>query len=543
MGMTPMSRLLAFGGVSLCMAAPVAVYAQANQPAGKIVLAAGAVQIVRGGTPVQAKMGMDIRPGDTVRTAPKSTAQLWLRDGGMISVREKSEFRLDSFNYKPGAPPSSMTSVASVVKGGARFLTGAVGKANPKAVTVNTRVATIGIRGTGYDLIDCVDQCFEENGAAAKPGLYGSVYEGTILVTNEAGETNVLTTENFFIAERQASLIKLPVQPSFLAEPAPVEGGGKSTSEVAAVDVPVDVPSSETMQVSQVATEKVAEIPMPPPQQADSLTTPQTVYSQVGLGNGAALASSASAGFTLISAEYNPSDGQQNIENAVSGLRVSYTGTQVSSMTVPLFPNFPGYVIRGYTATFREGGADAGVLAWGRWADGSLLIGNWSGSAAAPKTVTLTAEQGFHWIVGETATSLPGNGVYTFNLIGATTPTEARVGALAGWSVTAGTLTADVPNARLSGNMTLYLARDEGYGYFNLDFASTSQLKAGSPTAISTSVTRLNGSAPLCTAVCDGIGQVLLYGNLAGKPASHAGMTYNFNTGDYLVMGAAVFAR
>jgi hypothetical protein len=212
-------------------------------------------------------------------------------------------------------------------------------------------------------------------------------------------------------------------------------------------------------------------------------------------------------------------------------------------MKNPLFPNFPGYVIQGYSARFREGGADAGVLAWGRWADCSLLIGSWSGTAAAPKTVTLTDAQGFHWVVGEAAKSLPSPGVYTFKLIGATSPTEARVDAQSGWSVTGGSLTADITNARLSGNMTLYLVRDEGYGYFNMDFASTGGLSAGTATPISTSVTRLNGSAPLCTAVCDGIGRVFLYGNDAAKPASHAGMTYNFNTGDYLVMGAAAFAR
>lgn len=541
--MTQFMRLMATSGLALSIASPVAVYAQANQPAGKIVLAVGAVQIVRGGTPVQAKMGMEVRPGDSVRTATRSSAQLWLRDGGMISIREKSEFRIDSFNYRPGAPAAGQSSAASLVKGGARFLTGAVGKANPRGVTVNTRVATIGIRGTGYDLIDCVDQCFEENGSPAKAGLYGSVYEGSVTVTNDAGETSVLTTENFYIAERQAALIKLPVQPSFLAEPAAEGGTGKSTSEVAAVDLPVDAPSSEATQTGRVSDDKVANIPMPPPQQADTLTTPTVSYDKVGGGDGLPLSTAPSASFTLIAAEYNPADGQQNVQNIARGIKLSTSGGLIVGMTTPLFPDFPGYVIRGYSATLREGGADAGVVAWGRWADGSLLIGSWSGTTSEPKPVTLTAAQGFHWVVGEPAQSLPSAGVYTFNLIGATSPSETRVDAKSGWTVTAGSLTADITNASLSGNMTLYLARDEGYGYFDMDFASTSALTAGQATSIGTSVTRLNGSAPICTAVCNGIGQVYLFGNAPTKPASHAGMTYNFNTGDYLVSGAAVFAR
>ena len=529
-------------GAGLAISAPAIVHAQANQAAGKIVLAAGAVQLVRGGSPVQAKMGMEVRPGDTIRTAPRSSAQLWLRDGGMISVREKSEFKLDSFNYKAGAPAGGMSQVSSVVKGGARFLTGAVGKANPKAVQVNTRVATIGIRGTGYDLIDCVDQCFEENGNLAKSGLYGSVYEGSISVTNEAGETSVLTTESFFLAERQASLIKLPAQPTFLSEPTPAEGSGKSTSEVAAVDLPVDAPSTETAQTNRAADEKIASIPMPPPQQADSLTTPAESFSQVSLGNGVPVATPP-GGLTFLSAEYNPLTGEQNIENVAPGLLVQYSDGKVSSITAPLFPSFPGYVIRGYSATFKEGGADAGVIAWGRWADGTALIGAWSGTTESPSPIPLTADQGFHWIVGEAATSLPGPGIYDFKLIGATTPTETRVDAKGGWIVTGGNLTADIANARLSGSMTLYLAREDGYGYFDLNFASTAALAAGKATPISTSVLRANGSAPICTAVCEGIGRILLMGNAPEKPASHAGMTYNFNTGDYLVMGAAAFGR
>lgn len=542
MAMIRMTQNLQFVLASALVATAAPALAQTAQPAGRIVLAAGAVQLVRAGNAQQVKMGMDIRAGDVIRTAPKSTAQLWLRDGSMVAVRERSEFRLDSFNYRSADSAASGSSVASIVKGGARFLTGAVGKANPKAVQVNTRVATIGIRGTSYDLIDCIDQCFDDNGQPAKPGLYGSVYEGMIAVTNESGETSVLKSQSFYMSDRQSALVPLPVQPNFLAEPASSESGGKSTAEVQPVDVPVDAPGGEMSQVNQLPTDKIANIPAPPPQQPDTLTKPGVVYSELGLGDGAALAANGS-GYTLISAEYNPLTGEQNVENSIRTLQLEYSGSTLDRITVPLFPSFPGYVIRGYTAQFKEGGSDAGVIAWGRWADGTALLGNWSGKSSAPKPIALTAAQGFHWIVGSEALTLPGPGVYKFNLIGATTPTEARVNALAGWSVTAGNLTADLNAGRLSGNLTLYLARDEGYGYFDLGFQSKGTIVAGSGVSLTTAVTRLNGSAPICTAVCDGVGQIVFFGNDPAKPASHAGMTYNFNTGDYLVEGAAAFKR
>jgi hypothetical protein len=104
-------------------------------------------------------------------------------------------------------------------------------------------------------------------------------------------------------------------------------------------------------------------------------------------------------------------------------------------------------------------------------------------------------------------------------------------------------MTADLNVGRLSGNLTLYLAREEGYGYFDLGFQSRGALVAGSGVSLATAVTRLNGSATICTAVCDGVGQILFFGNDPAKLASHAGLTYNFNTGEYLVEGAAVFKR
>jgi len=415
-------RTAALSTAGLLMMAPSIVFAQAAQPAGRLVLASGAVQVIRAGATLQGKMGIEIRPGDTIRTAPKSRAQLWLRDGSMVSIREKSEYRLDAYSYRPEAPASGASNVSSIVKGGARFLTGALAQANPKAVQVNTRVATIGIRGTGYDLIDCVDQCFDDAGVAVKPGLYGSVYEGLIVVTNDAGESDVLKTQSFYISDKQSRLVQLPTQPSFLSEPATSEGSGKSTSDVEPIDVPVDAPAVGTSQVSTVPADKIANIPAPPPQQIDTLTTPEKILSGPGAGNNVALPAAA-ANYTLMSAEYNPAKAEQNVQNVIKNVSISSTANQIDMIKAPLFPNFPGYVIRGYTARFQEGGSDNGTIAWGRWADGTALIGGWSGTVASPTPISLTEAQGFHWIIGEPARTLPSSGVYTFNLIGATVPT------------------------------------------------------------------------------------------------------------------------
>ena len=516
--------------------------AQAVASAGRIVLAAGSVQRVRGGTPAPARGGMDLRPGDIIRTAPASSAQLWFQDGGMVAVREKSEFRIESYSYSKDARPASMSNVTTLVKGGARVMTGAIAKANPDAIKVNTRVATIGIRGTGFDLVDCIDQCVQDTGSIAKPGLYGAVYEGKVLITNQAGESDLLVSEVFYVASDVSLVVRLPVQPNFLAEP-PAEGGmGKSTEAVEAPDVPIEAPGGQPQIEKGAEVETVAQVRLPPPQQADVLSVPTVIFNKTDQGNGTPLSSTVST-LSFQSAEYNPVTGERNVENFIRGMKATYADSKLVAVTYPLAPNFLGYVIKGYTAHQMEGGSDQSVVAWGRWADGTLLIGGWSGNSTRITPLTLSANQGFHWLVGDTSKSLPTGGVYEFNLIGATVPTEARADAAGGWAVTGGKLTADLLAAKLSGTLNLYLNRDQLYGFFDMKFNSTSALVAGSQIALSTAVDRTGGSINMCTATCNGLGTVMFYGNDPAKPASHVGMTYDFNTGDYFVQGVAVFTR
>ena len=535
--------LITLCAILICVGlSPLSARAQAVASAGRIVLAAGSVQLVRGGAISPARGGMELRAGDVIRTAPASSAQLWFQDGGMVAVREKSEFRIESYSYSKDARPASMTNVTTLVKGGARVMTGAIAKANPDAIKVNTRVATIGIRGTGFDLIDCIDQCFQDTGSVAKPGLYGAVYEGKVLITNQAGESDLLVSQVFYVASAASPVVLLPVQPSFLAEP-PAEGGmGKSTEAVEAPDAPIEAPSGPPQIQKSAQVETVAMVRLPPPQQADVLSVPKVIFNNTDQGNGTPLDSTVST-LSFQSAEYNPVTKERNVENFIRGMKASYADGKLVAVTYPPIPNFLGYVIKGYTAHQMEGGSDQSVVAWGRWADGTLLIGGWSGSPTRITPLTLNANQGFHWLVGDTSKTLPTGGVYEFNLVGATVPTEARADAAGGWAVTGGKLTADLLAAKLSGTLNLYLNRDQLYGFFDMKFKSTGALVAGSQIALATSVDRTGGSINMCTATCNGLGSAMFYGNSPAKPASHVGMTYDFNTGDYFVQGVAVFNR
>jgi hypothetical protein len=92
--------------------------------------------------------GMEINQGDTIITEAGRT-QIRFSDGGYISLQPNTEFKVDEYSYD-GKTDGSEKGFFSLVKGGLRAITGAVGRVNKTAYRVNTPVATIGIRGTEF---------------------------------------------------------------------------------------------------------------------------------------------------------------------------------------------------------------------------------------------------------------------------------------------------------------------------------------------------------------------------------------------------------
>jgi len=117
--------------------------------AGRVEFAVGAVNAVgRDGSARTLTKGGEIDNGDTIKTA-EGRAQIRFSDGGYISLQPNTEFKVEDYSYN-GKPDGSEKGVFSLVKGGLRAITGAIGHTNKQAYRVNTPVATIGIRGTEY---------------------------------------------------------------------------------------------------------------------------------------------------------------------------------------------------------------------------------------------------------------------------------------------------------------------------------------------------------------------------------------------------------
>lgn len=96
--------------------------------------------------------GAEINAGETITTS-NGRAQLRFTDGGYVSLQPNSEFKVEDYNFN-GKADGSEKGFFSLVKGGLRAITGAIGHTNKTAYRVNTPVATIGIRGTEYTLVE-----------------------------------------------------------------------------------------------------------------------------------------------------------------------------------------------------------------------------------------------------------------------------------------------------------------------------------------------------------------------------------------------------
>jgi len=145
----------------------------------------------------------EVDSGDTVTTEKDSFARLKFSDGGELTLRPNSVFKLDNYAYQE-AEPQKDSFLTSLLKGGLRTITGLVGKrGNRDAYRMNTVTATIGIRGTYYAVLTCKDDC----AAGMKNGTYTKVLEGTISLKNAFGEIECSVGQTCFAGEDAAPVV------------------------------------------------------------------------------------------------------------------------------------------------------------------------------------------------------------------------------------------------------------------------------------------------------------------------------------------------
>ena len=568
---------------SFAITIPGISHAQAPAEAGKVLLAIGDVKVTRGAQTLPLAKGASLQSGDGVITGVASNAQLRMSDGAVIALRAQTEFKINEYKFNGKADGSEKANL-SLVKGGVRAVTGVIGKENKDNLQINAVVATVGIRGTGFNINVCEANCFNPDKTPVKDGLYAGVFEGKIVVKNEVSVEAVGVNQYLYVADKDTKPQFILAPPNFLPDPLT---GQKSAKPKGKSEAATDIPSL-AVSVSAPAKSADTQVPMPssplpnvtgvsitqPPALASSTSafTPSQIYN-IPTGNGQPV-QSVGYSYYLQKAETNPggaigSDGlpPHNIlpdSNPVSGgitLNVmaatpSATSGQNAYITqIGLNPAI--YHVTGTTipvtyaigtAQQLEGGNWSNVVSWGRWGNGDILqIAGYNSGGP----VYMPAGNGFNYIVGDRTTSANLNqfvvngSVLNFTLLGSTTPTP--IGAsLGSWSVTGGAMTANFASAQINGNLALFNTQPTGYGVYNMTFAGGLNPNAAANT-VSTNVMRTAGSLGMCAAGCGGSGNIVFYGGGAvtpsATPAQAAGLSYNFNTGGNVVQGVAVFKR
>ena len=213
-------------------AAPAAASVAGPESAGSVALAQGSVtDQATDGTSRQLKDGDTVYPGDAFTLGDDSYLDLDLEDGGRILLRPDTSFQIQEYHFDPDAHPAAgeqpllatsqqkpESAFFKLVKGGLRAVDGLIGHSEPQNFHVETPVATIGVRGTAFDVRYCGDDCKDETDAGGAPqnGLYTAVSDGSIGVKNDSGEAVTKAGEYSYVASRHVAVQHLAAAPHAL---------------------------------------------------------------------------------------------------------------------------------------------------------------------------------------------------------------------------------------------------------------------------------------------------------------------------------------
>ena len=157
---------------------PPAQAAEEGEVAGRVIVSIGkCVARDPAGTERALKRRSPVYTSDTLVTGPGARAQVRFSDGSLVALRPDTEFRITEYHYTGQADGTEKGSY-SLLKGGMRTISGVIGKKHKENYEVTTPVATIGIRGTDYEL-------------ALGKGLSVAVWHGGITLKNDVARLDL----------------------------------------------------------------------------------------------------------------------------------------------------------------------------------------------------------------------------------------------------------------------------------------------------------------------------------------------------------------
>jgi len=198
----------------------------------------GTVTHVRGTLSVQhadGKVGIlsqnsEVNAGDLLTAQRDSYAQVSFTDGSSITLRPNSQMKVEDYHFVKDKPKEDSLFMR-LIKGGLRSVTGLVGKrGNQDAYQIKTSAATVGIRGSSGDTLECSKGCegVTPTSGTVAPGVYHTTYTGLYIIRNEAGVQLVGPGQFVYVKDSKTPPVILPADPGFNLKnpPFPVSVGG-----------------------------------------------------------------------------------------------------------------------------------------------------------------------------------------------------------------------------------------------------------------------------------------------------------------------------
>ena len=362
------------------------------QTSGEFTYVIGTVTIVRPGQTITPIRGTPVRPGDVIVTGRDGMAQIAMVDQAKLSLRSSSQMEIKAYPVSP----TETGAVLNLVKGTLRSFTALLSRPQREGYKMQTKVATVGIRGSGSILEHTDDDITNHH-----------TIEGSYLVASIDGNfPPILTNPNQTVQVIQGQAPKLIATPPSLLE----------SGKVVAVN-------KEKKQEIEDKDDKLAG-------QSGSSTGGGTSGQVLG-GNG--------LGFTIVDATANLGSDPINLQSIV----IANGGSTVSDVAVPGAMTRDGSgALRAYTAyvgsqsgtganvgggtaanlqTVTIGGSTTIVL--GRW-DGASSFGFGGGSGGTGGSVAGSV----HWAYG--GAGFPSylsdvlTGTVSYTRVAATSPTN-----------------------------------------------------------------------------------------------------------------------
>ncbi|MDI3325464.1 FecR family protein [Pontibacterium granulatum] len=160
------------------------------------------------------KRGAYVYEKDRLETGVRGRLHIRFADGSRMNMKPESALQLAQFEFKQRKPEQGKA-VFQLLRGGLRTITGKIGKTNPDNYKFQTVLATIGIRGTVYEVYMC-DRCCAETHNVSE-GVAGGVERGGIDVDTAVGKAEVDPGAFFELTRESSALMVSNTRPAMLA--------------------------------------------------------------------------------------------------------------------------------------------------------------------------------------------------------------------------------------------------------------------------------------------------------------------------------------